>query len=201
LQQRNRWLKDNLDGNAAGGEYLFETLTEQLASLAVSVWEERNALCKVLEPHINNFYRTLCDSAEEIKFSYARALGKEDFLKILKEKFNAERVTGATLAGPHRDDIELLLQEHSMRDFGSQGQCRSLALAMKFAAAEIIEKYSGTKPVLLLDDVFAELDHSRRAAVAKIVRQKECQTFAATPSAEDLPFEGDSHLDISIFAI
>ncbi|MDR1811814.1 MAG: hypothetical protein LBQ87_03230, partial [Candidatus Fibromonas sp.] len=93
-------------------------------------------------------------------------------------------------------DIELSIHGHPVRDFGSQGQCRSIALAMKFAAAEIIENCSNAKPVLLLDDVFAELDHSRREAVAKIVRQKECQTFAATPSAEDLPFEGDSRLNL-----
>ena len=192
LQQRNRWLKDSLEGNAAGGEYLFEALTEQLASLAVVVWEERKNLCDILEPHINNFYQTLCDKTEEIKFSYTRALSKDDFLNILKEKFNAERASGTTLAGPHRDDIELLISEHSMRDFGSQGQCRSIALAMKFSAAEIIENHTGTKPILLLDDIFAELDNSRRAAVAKIVKQKECQTFAATPSKEDLPFQGDA---------
>ena len=200
LQQRNRWLKDNLNADAAGGEYLFEALTEQLASLAVLIWAERKWLCEILKPHINNFYQTLSNNSEGIDFSYTRALHKEDFLKILREKFNAERAAGTTLSGPHRDDIELLLQGHSIRDFGSQGQCRSLALAMKFAAAEVIESYSGTKPILLLDDVFAELDYSRRAAVAKIVREKECQTFAATPSKEDLPFEGDFCLDISIFA-
>ena len=194
LQQRNRWLKDSLEGDASGGEYLFEALTEQLAVLAESVWEERKNICEILEPHINDFYQTLCSKSEEIKFSYTRALSKEDFLKVLREKFNAERASGTTLAGPHRDDIELLIQGYPMRDFGSQGQCRSIALAMKFSAAEIIEKHSGEKPILLLDDIFAELDHSRREAVAKIVKQKECQVFAATPSREDLPFEGDACL-------
>jgi DNA replication and repair protein RecF len=197
LQQRNRWLKDNLNASAVGGEYLFEVLTEQLASLAVLVWEERKWLCEILKPHINSFYQTLSNKTEEIKFSYERAMAKEDFLKILKEKFDAERASGITLAGPHRDDVELLMQGHSIRDFGSQGQCRSTALAMKFAAAEIIECYSNAKPILLLDDVFAELDHSRRAAVAKIVKQKEYQTFAATPSKEDLPFKGDSHITLA----
>jgi DNA replication and repair protein RecF len=196
LQQRNRWLKDNLDGNSSGGEYLFEALTEQLVSLAVLVWEERKYFCEILEPHISSFYQILCSKTEDINFSYARAIGKDDFLNILKEKYNAERAAGATLCGPHRDDIDLLLQGHNMRDFGSQGQCRSMALAMKFAAAEIIEIYSDAKPVLLLDDVFAELDNSRREAVAKIVKQKESQTFAATPSAEDLPFKGDFHIDL-----
>jgi len=199
LQQRNRWLKDNLEGSAVGGEYLFDALTEQLASLAVLVWEERGFLCKILEPHINNFYQILSDNSEEIKFSYTRAMDKDTFLKNLSEKANAEKASGTTLLGPHRDDIELLMQGHAMRDFGSQGQCRSIALAMKFASAEVIESYSGTNPILLLDDVFAELDRSRREALAKIVKQKACQTFAATPSLEDLPFKGDSYLDITIF--
>ncbi|MCL2281735.1 MAG: DNA replication and repair protein RecF [Fibromonadales bacterium] len=188
LQQRNRWLKYFYDGD----EYLFETLTDQLATLAVMIWQERKELCEILEPHINNFYQTLCNKSEEIKFTYARAQSKEDFLKVLKEKYSAERSSGTTLAGPHRDDVELLISGHSMRDFGSQGQCRSIALSMKFAAAEIIEAHSGAKPILLLDDIFAELDNSRREAVAKIVKQKQCQTFAATPSAQDLPFQGDS---------
>jgi len=201
LQQRNRWLKDNLEGSAVGGEYLFEALTEQLASLAVLVWEERGFLCKILEPNVNNFYQILSENAEEVKFSYTRAMDKENFLKNLSEKFNAERAAGTTLIGPHRDDIELLMQGHSMRDFGSQGQCRSIALSMKFASAEIIENYSGTSPILLLDDVFAELDRSRREALAKIVRQKNSQTFAATPSLEDLPFKGDFYLDIESFSI
>jgi len=197
LQQRNRWLKDNLEGSAVGGEYLFDALTEQLASLAVLVWEERVFLCKILEPHINNFYQILSDNAEDIKFSYTRAMDKENFLKKLSEKINAEKATGTTLLGPHRDDIELLMHGHAMRDFGSQGQCRSIALAMKFASAEIIEVYSGANPILLLDDVFAELDRSRREALAKIVKQKACQTFAATPSLEDLPFRGDSYIPLS----
>ncbi|MDR2580153.1 MAG: DNA replication and repair protein RecF [Fibromonadaceae bacterium] len=191
LQQRNRWLKDNLSGNAIGGEYMFEALTEQLASLAVLVWKERKWLCEILKPHINNFYQILSNKAEEIDFSYTKALDKENFLQILKEKFNAERAAGTTLAGPHRDDIELLMQGYLMRDFASQGQCRSIALAMKFAAAELIESYSSAKPIILLDDVFAELDNSRREAVAQIVRQKSCQTFAATPNIKDLPFDGD----------
>jgi len=199
LQQRNRWLKDNLDGNTVGGEYLFEALTEQLSTLAVMVWQERKTICEILEPHINNFYQTLCNKSEEIKFTYARALTKEDFLNVLKEKFTAERSSGTTLAGPHRDDIELLISGHSMRDFGSQGQCRSIALSMKFASAEIIENHTGTKPILLLDDVFAELDTFRREAVAKIVKQKELQTFAATPSADDLPFQGDALIPSSVF--
>jgi len=195
LAQRNRWLKDNLSGNAAGGDYMFDALTEQLASLAVSVWKERRELCEILEPGIKNYYQILSKDTESVNFLYTRAMGKEEFLKVLYEKKAADTASTVTLCGPHRDDVELLMQEHSARDFASQGQCRSIALAMKFAAAELIETHFG-KPILLLDDIFAELDSSRRSAVAQIVRQKGCQTFAATPSIDDLPFAGDAWVEL-----
>ena len=195
LAQRNRWLKDNLSGNAAGGDYMFDALTEQLASLAVSVWKERRELCEILEPEIKNYYQVLSKNSESVKFSYTRAMGKEEFLKILYEKKTADMASAVTLCGPHRDDIELLMQGHLARDFASQGQCRSIALAMKFAATKLIENHFG-KPILLLDDIFAELDSSRRSAVAEIVRQKGCQTFAATPSVSDLPFAGDAWIEL-----
>ncbi|MDR0517501.1 MAG: DNA replication and repair protein RecF [Fibromonadaceae bacterium] len=197
LQQRNRWLKDNLSGNAAGTECMLEILTEQLADLAVLVWKERKQLCSLLEPSIANFYQMLSGYSETINFSYSKAMEKMDFLKVLSEKSAAEKASATTLAGPHRDDIDILMKEHLMRDFASQGQCRSVALAMKFSAAELIEGNSGIKPILLLDDVFAELDNSRRDAVAQIVKQKGCQTFAATPSIKDLPFDGDHCVNIS----
>lgn len=193
LAQRNRWLKDSSLGEAAGGDYLFETLTEQLASLAVLVWKERKELCEILEPCIRNYYHILSANSESMSFSYTKALGKEEYLKVLYEKKSTDTAAGITTRGPHRDDVELFVQGHLARDFASQGQCRSIVLAMKFAAAEIIEKHSA-KPILLLDDIFAELDSNRREAVAQIVRQKGCQTFAATPNIKDLPFKGDAEL-------
>lgn len=94
------------------------------------------------------------------------------------------------MAGPHKDDFVLISNDHDLRSVGSQGQCRSAAIGMRFTAVDI----AGThlmRPLLLLDDVFAELDPVRRSSVAEIIRAKKCQVFVATPRAEDLPFAPD----------
>jgi DNA replication and repair protein RecF len=95
------------------------------------------------------------------------------------------------LAGPHRDDLSLELKAHELRGTGSQGQCRSTALALRLAAIDSTASHS-ISPILLLDDVFAELDPNRRTALAEIVRGKQCQTFTATPHENDLPFQGEA---------
>ena len=83
-----------------------------------------------------------------------------------------------------------------MRSVGSQGQCRSAAIAMRFAAVDVAARYL-TKPVLLLDDIFAELDVDRRGAVASLIREKDCQVLIATPQVEELPFKADSEISLS----
>ena len=86
--------------------------------------------------------------------------------------------------------------EKTVRDFASQGQKRSVALALKLAAARLLEEASGLPPVLLLDDVFAELDRGRRERFGTLIAGRG-QVFIATPRREDLPFAVDQvfHLE------
>ena len=102
-----------------------------------------------------------------------------------------------TLVGPHRDDLDLCASGYGMRSVGSQGQCRSAAIAMRFAAVDVAARYVH-KPILLLDDVFAELDVNRREAVASLIREKDCQVLIATPQAEELPFKADTRLSMNL---
>ena len=127
-------------------------------------------------------------SEEMLKNAFARKLADLEFV---------ERLQGMTMAGPHRDDLSLCVSGYEMRSVGSQGQCRSAAVAMRFAAVDVASRYL-TKPILLLDDIFAELDVNRRDAVASLIREKECQVVIATPQAEDLPFKADSMIELSI---
>lgn len=113
------------------------------------------------------------------------------FFSKLESLERAERTLGMTMAGPHRDDLALCASGYEMRSVGSQGQCRSAAVAMRFAAVDVASQYV-EKPVLLLDDIFAELDVNRRAAVAALIREKECQVLIATPQVEELPFKADT---------
>ena len=125
-------------------------------------------------------------SEEMLRNAFARKLADLEFV---------ERLQGMTMVGPHRDDLALCASGYEMRSVGSQGQCRSAAVAMRFAAVDVASRYL-TKPILLLDDIFAELDVNRRDAVAALIREKECQVVIATPQAEDLPFKADVRIQI-----
>ena len=125
---------------------------------------------------------------EMLRNAFSRKLADLEFV---------ERLQGMTMAGPHRDDLALCASGYEMRSVGSQGQCRSAAVAMRFAAVDVASRYL-TKPILLLDDIFAELDVNRRDAVAALIREKQCQVVIATPQAEDLPFKADAVLELRI---
>ena len=127
-------------------------------------------------------------SEEMLRNAYARKLADLEFV---------ERLQGMTMAGPHRDDLALCASGYEMRSVGSQGQCRSAAVAMRFAAVDVASRYL-TKPILLLDDIFAELDVNRRDAVASLIREKQCQVVIATPQAEDLPFKADVEIKLEV---
>ncbi|SHK89953.1 DNA replication/repair protein RecF [Fibrobacter sp. UWB12] len=127
-------------------------------------------------------------SEEMLRNAFSRKLADLEFV---------ERLQGMTMAGPHRDDLALCASGYEMRSVGSQGQCRSAAVAMRFAAVDVASRYL-TKPILLLDDIFAELDVNRRDAVASLIREKQCQVVIATPQAEDLPFKADVMIQLKI---
>lgn len=107
----------------------------------------------------------------------------------------AEKIQGITLSGPHKDDLGVCIGESEMRSAGSQGQCRCAAVAMRFAAVDVASRYL-SKPILLLDDIFAELDVDRRDAVATLIREKSCQVIIATPQLEELPFKADAEIRV-----
>lgn len=127
-------------------------------------------------------------SEESLREAFARKLAGLEYV---------EKLQGMTMAGPHRDDLAVCIGGYEMRSVGSQGQCRSAALAMRFAAVDVASRYL-SKPILLLDDIFAELDVNRRNAVADLIREKECQVVIATPQKEDLPFTADAEVQLSL---
>lgn len=220
LQQRNQWLKQNKneEGCAVGGNELFQVLTKQLVELGAKLWAERLALVDELSPIITTYYRKLSGGVDFITCAYKSSILKElDYdqdedndndqgfsidnasEQVLREAYArklasiefVEKMNGVTMSGPHKDDLALKISGYEMRSVGSQGQCRSAAVAMRFAAVDVASRYV-SKPILLLDDIFAELDINRRDAVASLIREKGCQVIIATPQVEDLPFTADS---------
>src|SRR5690606_17044528 len=113
----------------------------------------------------------------------------------LRESRVRDRENGLTSVGPHRDDLLTFLNAKSVRDFASHGQKRSVALAPKLAAARLLEESTGLPPILILDDVFAELDPGRRERFGALIAGRG-QAFIATPRREDLPFAVESLIEM-----
>lgn len=108
-----------------------------------------------------------------------------EFRRRLAGRRREELIRGATLVGPHRDDVELRIDGHAARDFASQGQQRCAVLALKLAELESITEARGERPVLLLDDVMSELDTTRRTALAEALAELE-QAIVTTTTPEYL---------------
>ena len=103
---------------------------------------------------------------------------EDEYIKKLEKSFDKDFKLGFTSFGPHRDDIDIFLNGVEVKSFGSQGQQRTAALSLKLAELEIIRERTGEYPILILDDVFSELDENRRKRLLKFTNR--CQTFITT---------------------
>lgn len=197
LAQRGEWLRQHKLGNAPAPE-IFQVLSSQLASLGAKIWAARLELSDRAGELVSEYYERLSLGADKVTSSYktaARHLDnlEADFLELLEERREAEFKLAQTLVGPHKDDFTIWSSGYEMRSVGSQGQCRTCAIAMRLAAADLARS-GKVPPILLLDDIWAELDGGRRNAVAEIIREKECQVLVATPRSEDIPFTPDDEI-------
>jgi DNA replication and repair protein RecF len=125
--------------------------------------EARANLLRDLEPHAATAQRAMSGAAEALQLVYARGSG-EDFPAALEAGRETDARLRQTGTGPHRDDIELLLDGRGSQ-FASEGQQRSMAVALKLGQARLLEARTGRPPLLLLDDIFGELDLGRRKAL------------------------------------
>ena len=116
----------------------------------------------------------------------AAEASEELYRSLLQQRQRIDILRGNTGIGPHRDDLQLLLNGLSLRSFGSQGQQRSGALALKLSQLEYVHREIGEYPVLLLDDVMSELDDSRRAQLLLFIDGR-VQTFITVNDKEWIP--------------
>lgn len=145
---------------------LISAATTVLLRPMLTVINARRRLAELLSEYAKKEYFELCGNGDEfLELLYKPSICAEG-IEELQEKLNSNLAVdieaSATTVGPHRDDLEILLKGFSAKSFASQGQRRSIAIAIKLAECKILEKSLGSPPILLLDDVFSELDESRR---------------------------------------
>jgi DNA replication and repair protein RecF len=185
LRSRNALLKHPIVDPMA-----IESFSRQL----IEAGDEIRRLRRELVPRVSSLarlaYRRLSHDAEELKVEYAPNV-KQDFRVELAQSQGHERTYRSTLVGPHRDDVHLLLNDRAAGQFGSEGQKRTLAIALKMAQAEYLAGIHGGPPVLLIDDIMGELDARRRSGFLPLLErsdQAHCQVFM-TATEENWPKE------------
>ncbi len=192
LKQRNNLLKD-LRNNKTKDKNILDVWNKQLVTLGSKLIEKRLEVLDKLKILARLKQRQLTNGKENLSITYESSLTgniyEDDIALIFKQNLvnNKDREIdrGYTLCGPHRDDIVFKVNDIDLRKFGSQGQQRTTALALKMAELEFMKSEVGEYPVLLLDDVFSELDKNRREALINIIGDK-IQTFITTTEIKDL---------------
>jgi len=185
LKKRNQFLK-SVNYFSEYDKIYFNTLNDRFCSLAVEIVLERNNFVN----KINNFLDSIYCEITGFKGLYFKYLSKIDILDSkeemivkLKDKINSivekEKMYGASLLGPHRDDFIFFLDGKELSIFGSQGQIRAAILSLKLAELLIFKEKDGDYPILLLDDIFSELDVDKRNKLIKYILD-DVQTIITT---------------------
>lgn len=140
-------------------------LSEQLVTEAAIISRYRDEYVKKLDVKVRDLIEDMTAGRERVELRYSEPGSFEEYSECFTQNVDKEIRAGTTLYGPHKDDIAITLNGGEARIFASQGQQRSIALAMKLGEGEISKDESGEYPVFLLDDILSELDENRKAYV------------------------------------
>lgn len=175
LLQRNTYLKEY---NENYNDELIEVWDSQLCEFGNLIFRERNLFIEAFLPIFLNNYKFIAQSDEQIGLRYLSQLNETVFDQLLKNNNSRDKQAQFTTAGVHKDDLEFLIWNHSLKRNGSQGQQKTYLLALKLAQFFYIFQKRGLKPLLLLDDIFDKLDPSRvKQMMALIAKNSFGQIF------------------------
>lgn len=189
LYQRNQLLKDIRKKGLT--KDALDSWDNQLIYYGDRIIKYRYKLLYEIRPFLQKNYVKLADSEETVTFQYINTLaeqGEDQYDKLLLKKREEDIARGYTSVGPHRDDLLLLINQQKARSFASQGQQRSIVLALKLAEVEYLAKILGRWPILLLDDVMSELDVQRRMGLVSLAKLTG-QVFLTTTEKDHVPEE------------
>ncbi len=173
VTQRNALLK-SMDSKLVHSDML-NAFEEEIAALGAKVIDYRIKYCDHLTKNASAIYSELSSMREELTVEYMPSSAPEDLAERLYNSRKTDIFSAVTTVGPHRDDLDFKINSISARNFGSQGQQRSVALSLKLAEAKTLKDITGEQPVAILDDVMSELDPDRQAFILNHI--KDWQVF------------------------
>lgn len=176
LKHRNAYLKQlYLNGNASI-DYL-NILTTKLIDLGINIYNIRKDYIEQINNNLTNIYKKIFDYGElKIKYISTFNKDKEELLQIFQKNYKKEITYGKTIFGIHHDDIHFILDGYNIKEYGSIGQQKNSIISFKLAELPLIKEKNGTYPILILDDLFSELDNKKINNIIKMLN-KEVQTF------------------------
>ena len=182
VTQRNKILKDFKNNSSVLP--LLDVFENEIAVSGEKIIKYRLRYIEILKEFIPEIYKGISNGRENLEIEYISSNTGENLLTDLKNSRKEDMFTYKTSVGPHRDDLEFKINGISAKNFGSQGQKRSVALSLKLAEAEILKKTTGEYPICLLDDIMSELDPKRQNFILNHI--KEMQTFLSCCDPETL---------------
>lgn len=193
LKTRNEYLKILFSNSIADKTYL-DIITDKLIEKAIIIYQKRKEYIDFINKYIDNFYKEIAE-IKGLKVIYIPNIEinnyeTESIRELLKKKFsrnyNKELNYGMTMYGPHRDDFYFELNGKDLKFFGSQGQQKLAILSFKLAEIPIFTNFCGTEPLLLLDDIFSELDIKKRNKLLKFVGESNVQAVITTTDLKNI---------------
>jgi DNA replication and repair protein RecF len=203
LQQYNQALKSrNLLLKEDPVPYdMIELWDEQLSKLGATIMEARAGFIEELSSNAHTLHAKMSGTKEILETVYEPTIPVQDYDTMretltvqLGERLERDVFRGFTSVGPHRDDLGLMLNGRDLRIYGSQGQQRTAALSLKLSEIDLVRRVRGERPVLLLDDVFSELDAERQARLLEVV--SDCQTFVTCTHLEEFVKAGALRMQV-----
>ena len=165
LRSRNALLKQYSPDPIA-----LDSFSHELVATGEEIIRRRGELVPKVSPLAQAAYGAIAQGTEALRLEYLPSV-KGDFKVALAQSRSRERSYRSTIIGPHRDELQLLLEERSAAHYASEGQKRTLAIALKMAQAEFVTSIDGRPPVLLIDDVMGELDLKRRSGLLPLLER------------------------------
>lgn len=187
LKERNKYLKMLHEKHKGYDEYL-EVLSEQMARLQVDLIKKRNEFVNLLDEISATIYAYISLHKEKLHIEYKsgyKDISYEGIIDKYKKSYQRDIAYSQTMDGIHKDDMLMFLDEKDAVVYASQGQQRSIVLALKIGLLELIKKEIGEYPILLLDDVLSELDDVRKTKLLNLIQGK-VQTFLTSTSVDGI---------------
>ena len=186
LKNRNAYLKQLLINGNSSTDYL-DILTKKLVENGLKIHLLRQEYIEQINEFITDIYGNIFEYGDlKVKYkSIYTNKSMEKLLEMYQKNYKKEMNFGKTLFGIHHDDIEIILDGHSIKEFGSVGQQKNAIISFKLAEVLIIKKIKNEYPILILDDLFSELDNTKINNIIKMLN-REVQTFITTTNIDNV---------------